>query len=159
MLVFIHGAPANADSASKAKYEAQNAIGTQVTKAVSLHPAAIIVLMSDATRSFYDEAAPEALRAVTLQTGAPGPTAAMRQFPMFLLGVGKPGSPLLPAGWPRDDRPQTLPGEFTGHIEDRHVKFNGYNVVGIVRGTDPELNRSYVAYGAAPLTTSGFSTA
>jgi Zn-dependent M28 family amino/carboxypeptidase len=68
---------------------------------------------------------------------------------MILLGVAKPGSPLLPTGWPRDDRPQPLAGRrFVAHVETARDPFTAYNVVSVVRGTDPKLNKTYVAYGA-----------
>jgi Zn-dependent M28 family amino/carboxypeptidase len=72
-----------------------------------------------------------------------------RVLPMILLGVVRPGSPLLPAGWPNDDRPQPLSGRrFTAHVRQEHVPFVAFNVIGVVRGSDPTLSRTYVALGA-----------
>jgi Zn-dependent M28 family amino/carboxypeptidase len=59
------------------------------------------------------------------------------------------GSPLLPAGWPADDRPQALAGRrLTAQLDIQRERFTGYNIVAVARGTDATLNRSYVAFGA-----------
>jgi Zn-dependent M28 family amino/carboxypeptidase len=72
-----------------------------------------------------------------------------RPLPMILLARARAGSPFLPAGWPDDDRPQTLAGRrFSGRVDVRQEYFTGYNVVAIARGSDPTLDRSYVAFGA-----------
>ncbi|HEX7939353.1 MAG TPA: M28 family peptidase, partial [Gemmatimonadaceae bacterium] len=86
---------------------------------------------------------------VSAMPGDPKTPDSQRPLPMVILGMAKAGSPLLPDGWPKDDSPQALTGrKFDGHIEVKLEPFTGYNVVGIVRGTDPRLNKTYVAYGA-----------
>jgi Zn-dependent M28 family amino/carboxypeptidase len=68
---------------------------------------------------------------------------------MILLGVAREGSPLLPDGWPRDDHAQSLPGRsFHARVDVRGVPFTAYNVVGVVRGSDPARRNTYIAYGA-----------
>jgi Zn-dependent M28 family amino/carboxypeptidase len=68
---------------------------------------------------------------------------------MLLLGVTRAGSPLLPAGWPSDDRSRALTGRrFAGRVEVARDPFTAYNVVAVVRGSDPALSRTYVALGA-----------
>jgi Zn-dependent M28 family amino/carboxypeptidase len=68
---------------------------------------------------------------------------------MVLLGIAKPGATLLPANWPANEQAQALTGKkFIGHVETRVEKFTGYNVAGIIRGTDPRVNKTYVAFGS-----------
>jgi Zn-dependent M28 family amino/carboxypeptidase len=69
-------------------------------------------------------------------------------MPMVLFGVARAGSPLLPAKWPNDARPQELGRRFSGHLEVQRQAFTGYNVAAVVRGRDQRLNKSYLAYGA-----------
>jgi Zn-dependent M28 family amino/carboxypeptidase len=66
-----------------------------------------------------------------------------------MLGVPVVGSPLLPTGWPTDDKAQVLRGR-TLHAKVEQIKTSivGYNVAAIIRGSDPSLNRTLVAYGA-----------
>jgi Peptidase family M28 len=148
VLVIVHGAPPGADSAARARYDSQSAMQYLIQAVLPAHPAAVIVLMTPATRDLFDEAGPSLLRAVTLRTGFPEPTAKMRVFPLILLGRVTPGSPLLPRGWPAVDTPQSLDATFTAHVDTRPVPVTGYNVVAISRGDDPALRHSYVAFGA-----------
>jgi Zn-dependent M28 family amino/carboxypeptidase len=68
---------------------------------------------------------------------------------MVLVGLPHAGSPLLPAGWPNDDRAQPLRGRrFSAQAEVRFEPVIGYNVVAVVRGRDPALAGTYVAFGA-----------
>jgi Zn-dependent M28 family amino/carboxypeptidase len=68
---------------------------------------------------------------------------------MIVFGVARAGSPLLPARWPADDRAQVLTGRrFTARVEQERTPFTAYNVVGVLRGSDPTLSRTYVALGA-----------
>lgn len=148
VLVLIHGAPAGADSAARAKYDGQAYLSVLLQTVLPLHPAAVVVLMTPETRSLFEEAGPSILHAVSLHTGAPEPTAQMRAFPMILLGLATPGSPFLPSGWPANDSPAALGATFTGHVAlDRH-EVNGYNVVAVSRGVDRQMRESYVAFGA-----------
>jgi hypothetical protein len=105
--------------------------------------------MTGGTKEFFQQAAPEMMRSVSLAPGDLTTSDAQRGLPMVVFGLARPGSPLLPSSWPDDDTPQALVGRrFSGRVDVRHVAFKGYNVVGIVRGTDPRMNKSYVAYGA-----------
>jgi Zn-dependent M28 family amino/carboxypeptidase len=96
----------------------------------------------------YDQLAPEIGRQLTARKAGAPPTDAQRPFPMIVLARAAASSPLLPSGWPRDDRPQALPGRLSARVDLRHEDVTGYNVVGVVRGADPVLRDSYVAYGA-----------
>ena len=150
VVVVLHGAPASADSATKARLEAQAELSTRLGLLIPRGPAAVILLMTDATAPFYRQAATSLLRQVSLRDGRRFTQSdAERPLPMILLGVATPGSPLLPARWPADDRAQSLPGRtFSGHIEMTHEPVTGYNVVAIARGRDRALNGSFVAFGA-----------
>jgi Zn-dependent M28 family amino/carboxypeptidase len=98
---------------------------------------------------FYRQLAPEILRSVSAATPAPPADDAQRQLPMLLLGVVQAGSPLLPPGWPSDDRSRVLAGRrFAGRVSMSREPFTAHNVVAVVRGSDPALSRTYVALGA-----------
>jgi Zn-dependent M28 family amino/carboxypeptidase len=89
------------------------------------------------------------LRSVSGATSGAPTDDAQRQLPMLLLGVARAGSPLLPPGWPSDDRARALAGRrFAGRVEVTRESFTAQNVVAVVRGSDPALNRTYVALGA-----------
>jgi Zn-dependent M28 family amino/carboxypeptidase len=86
---------------------------------------------------------------VTLRSNAAEVPESERQIPMILLGVPIVGSPLLPTGWPADDKSQALKGRrFTARIEQVKTPITGYNVAAVVRGSDPALAATYVAFGA-----------
>ncbi len=67
-----------------------------------------------------------------------------------LVAVGKlGGSPLVPSGWTGAAKGMLPAGtRLVASYRQQIRAFSGYNVAGIVRGSDPALNRTYVAYGA-----------
>jgi Zn-dependent M28 family amino/carboxypeptidase len=71
-----------------------------------------------------------------------------RRAPMILFGAPSRGSPVLPWRWPRDDRPQRLPGRFNGTVDVQRAAVSGYNVLAMLRGADPELRDTWVALSA-----------
>jgi hypothetical protein len=149
VVVVVNGAPAGADSATRRQMESQDGIALRLQRILPQRPAAVLVLMTGQGESFYRQLAPEMLRTVSVATLTPPTDDAQRQFPMLLLGVARPGSPLLPAGWPSDDRSRALTGRrFSGRVEVARDPFTAYNVVAVVRGSDPALSRTYVALGA-----------
>jgi len=148
VVVALHGAPPKTPKDKAKRLLSQQALGARVGHLMAFRPAAIVVLMTGGAEEQYDQLAPELLRSVALegrQEAAPDTT---RQLPMLLLGVARRGSPLLPAGWPNDVVPQDLGRQFSAHIEIDRVPFTGYNVAAVVRGLDPRLNKTYLAYGA-----------
>jgi hypothetical protein len=149
VVVVVNGAPAGVDTATRRRLESQDGIGLRLQRILPQRPAAVLVLMTGHGETFYQQAAPEILRTVSA-AGASRPTSdADRPFPMLLLGVARAGSPLLPAGWPSDDRARALTGRrFAGRIQASREPFTSYNVVAVVRGSDPSLSRTYVALGA-----------
>jgi hypothetical protein len=149
VVVVVNGAPAGTDSAEREKLEAQPAISDRIAKILPQRPAAIIVLLTGKGHELFDQTAPQLQRGVALRTNAREIPESERQIPMIMLGVPKVGSPLLPDGWPSDDRAQVLRGRVL-HAKVDQVKtpIVGYNVVAVVRGSDPVLARTYVAFGA-----------
>jgi hypothetical protein len=150
VIVMIHAAPPSVtDSTVRAQLESQNELEQRLLRALQLQPAAVILLMTGGTKEFYQQAAPELMRSVSIAPGDLTTSDAQRGLPMVVFGLARQGSPLLPSNWPNDDAPQALAGRrFSGRVDVRHETFTGYNVVGIVRGTDARMNKTYVAYGA-----------
>ena len=149
VVVVVNGAPAGTDSATRRQLESQDGIGMRLQGILPQRPAAVIVLMTGQGETFYQQLAPEILRTVSAATPAPPTDDAQRQLPMLLLGVARAGSPLLPAGWPSDTRARALAGRrFSGRVQVSRDPFTAYNVVAVVRGSDPGLSRTYVALGA-----------
>jgi hypothetical protein len=150
VIVMLHAAPASiTDTAARKLLESQEELSNRLSRALQLQPAAIILLMTGGTKEFYDQAGPELMRAVSPTPGDRTTSDAERPIPMVVFGLARAGSPLLPAGWPTDDSPQALPGRrFSGRVDVRNDPFTAYNVVGIVRGTDARMNKTYVAYGS-----------
>ena len=150
VVVVVNGAPANADSAQRSLLVTQDAMTQRLQQFVAMQPAAIIILL---TGAFGDEFAETYIPALmsTMQATRPVPTPeAQRRFPMILIGrMPQAPSPLLPAGWPADDRAQPLAGRrFEARVDVVTDSVNSYNVVGVVRGSDPRLAGSYVAFGS-----------
>jgi hypothetical protein len=150
VVVVVNGAPAGADSARREQLEAQTAISERLGKILPQRPAAVIVLLTGKKgNELYEQTAPQLQRVVALRSNAPEMPESERVIPMIMLGVPLKGSPLLPAGWPADDKAQVLRGRVL-HAKVQQVKTSivGYNVAAIVRGSDPALNRTLVAFGA-----------
>ena len=150
VIVMVHAAPPGiTDTVLRNKLESQEELGNRLLRAYQKQPAAIILLADGGTRDFYQQAIPILTRGVTAAPGDMTRSDSERGFPMVVLGLAKQGSPLLPAGWPADNGPQALTGKrFIARVDQRNETFTSYNVVGVVRGTDPRWNKTYVAYGA-----------
>ncbi len=150
VIVMLHGAPPQVtDSAVRTQLEGQDELGQRIVRALQLQPSAIILMMAPGTAEFYAQATPDLLRSVTAAPGDQTTSDAQRPLPMVVFGLAKAGSPLLPANWPADESPQALTGRrLSARIEMRVEPFTAYNVIGVVRGTDPRFNKTYVAYGA-----------
>jgi hypothetical protein len=149
VVVVVNGAPAGVDSAKRAELEGQTAITQRLAQILPQRPAAVIVLLAGKGAELFEQLRPGIERAVALRSNAPDVPESERPIPMILLGVPIAGSPLLPAGWPTDDKAQVLSGRrLTARIEQVKTPITGYNVAAIVRGSDPALNATYVAFGA-----------
>jgi hypothetical protein len=148
VIVALHGAPPRAKKDQAKRLLSQQALGARIGHLMAFRPAAIVLLMTGGAEEQYDQLSPELLRSVALEGRVEAEPDTMRQLPMLLLGVAKRGSLLLPTSWPNDIAPQQLGKQFTAHVEIDRVPFTGYNVAAVVRGEDPELNKTYLAYGA-----------
>lgn len=150
VIVMIHAAPPGiTDTAVRRQLDSQEELSNRLVRALQMRPAAIVLLMTGNTAEFYQQITPVLSRAVSAAPGDRSVSDSERQFPMVVVGLAKQGSPLLPAGWPADNGPQALTGRrFMARVDLRNELFNTYNVVGVVRGTDPALNKTYVAFGA-----------
>jgi hypothetical protein len=149
VVVVVNGAPAGVDTATRRRLESQEGISVRLQRILPQRPAAVVILMTGEGETFYRQLAPELLRSVSAAGPNPPTDDAQRQLPMLLFGVARSGSPLLPSGWPSDDRARVLTGRrFRGTIDLRREPFASYNVVAVVRGSDPALSRTYVAVGA-----------
>jgi hypothetical protein len=109
-------------------------------------PAGIVLLLPD---SLYSPAA-GALGGVQLSLrGGAAPAAGARVLPMIAFAPLRAASPLLPPGWPASNASGPMTGaKFSAKLTTTDDVINGYNVVGVVRGQDPQLRNTYVAYGA-----------
>ena len=149
VVVVVNGAPAGVDSAKRAELEGQGAISQRLAQILPQRPAAVIILLTGKGTELFEQSGPQLERAVALRSNAPEVPESERQIPMIMLGVPVVGSPLLPTGWPADDKAQALSGRrLTARVEQVKTPFTAYNVAAVVRGSDPTLNATYVAYGA-----------
>jgi hypothetical protein len=148
VVVVINGAPEGSSPAIRARLEGQSAIGERLARIMPQHPAAVVVLLAGSGRALFHQLAPELERTVALRSATPDLPEEDREIPMLLLGTPTVGSPLLPAGWPADERPQVLPGRLLARLDQQRDHIVEYNVVAVVRGRDPQLQSTYVAYGA-----------
>lgn len=118
----------------------------RIVPLLSQGPAGIVLLLPD---SSYGQAV-GALGGVQLSLSKGQRAAApARILPLIALAPLRAASPFLPAAWPASDRSGPMPGvRFSAALSATTDTFNGYNVVGIVRGSDPQLRQTFVAYGA-----------
>lgn len=146
-VVVIAGiAPPGLDSAKRAQLQNPQTVFGRLGMAIGRQPAAIVMLLPD---SLFQLAAGQ-FSGTQIELGAPvGEGEKPRLLPMVGIARLTTGSPLLPAAWPASDKGAALAGtRFTAGISAEARSFNGYNVVGIVRGSDPALRNTFVAYGA-----------
>ena len=152
VLVAIHGAPPKVKPDVANKFESRRALDERMARLMALHPAAIVMLMAGGAEQLYEQTAPRFLRSVVFDRGTvsldDSSADSLRTLPTMLLGVARRGSWLLPARWPNDAAPQALGRELHVHIDVERQPFTGYNVAAVLRGSDPRLNKTYLAFGA-----------
>jgi hypothetical protein len=146
VVVFIGGAPPNADSVTRARLEAPEQLGQRMGAILMQGPAAVVIVAGGKLASDFDALASEVTHG-SLELGATEQEPE-RQLPMIMFARPRAGSPLLPSGWPADDKPQPLARHLTAKISLGRAQVIAHNVVGILRGTDPSLSNTYVALGA-----------
>ena len=145
IVVYVHGAPAAADSATRARLSSGGAIGERLGALVPRGPAAIIMLTTGELAEEFDAVASQLT--ASMRVGAPE-AEQPRQLPMVLLGVAAARPELMPAGYPAADAPGVLGATMDASLAIEQQQVEAYNVVGIVRGSDPALRNTYVAVGA-----------
>jgi hypothetical protein len=149
VVVVVNDVPEGVDAAQRAQLEGQSGLGVRIGSIAARNPAAIIVLLTGDFADQFRTALPQLSESVVLASQATDIPDSQRRAPMVLLGVARQGSPLLPTGWPSDDRAQPLVGRsLRGHIEIERAAESAYNVAAVVPGRDPRLSGSYVAFGA-----------
>jgi hypothetical protein len=147
IVVYVHGAPASADSARRAELSSATALGQRLGPLLLRQPAAVVVMTTGELAEQFSQLADQ-LGSNALKLGAATTGEQPRPLPMVLLGVAGKGSPLLPDGWPADDTSRAMGETLQAHVEVEQQPALSYNVVGIVRGSDAAANHTYVALGA-----------
>lgn len=147
VVVIAGSVPAGLDSAKRHAMQSADALFSRLGGAIGRGPAAIVLLLPD---SLYRLAAGQfAGTQIALAKAGAGPASAPRVLPMVAVARLTSDSPLVPRGWPAADRSEAMAGtRLTASVRESSSAFNGYNVVGIVRGSDPVLRNTYVAYGS-----------
>jgi hypothetical protein len=149
VVVVVNGAPAGTDSATRVRMESETAISERLAVILPRRPAAVVVMLTGNGKTAFASVAPQLDRSVAARSRPTDLPDAERPLPMILLGSPHAGSPLLPTRWPEDDQPQALAGRFlSARVDQERVPFTAFNVVAVVRGSDPTLSRTYVAFGA-----------
>jgi hypothetical protein len=146
VVVYVHGAPASVDSATREELSSGQAIGQRLPVLLARGPAAIIMLTTGELAEEFGALAAQLTGA--MQVGAPEEVEQPRQLPMVLIGVAADRPELLPAGFPGTDAPGPLPGRFEAQFAVEQQAVDAFNVVGVVRGSDPALRNTFVAVGA-----------
>ncbi len=146
IVVFLGGAPANADSATRARLEMPEQLGERLGAILNRGAAGVVIVATGNLEDDFDAVASEVTNG-SLELGA-GAREPERVVPMVMFARPRAGSPLLPSGWPADDKPQALGRHLTAKINLGRAQAASYNVVGVLRGADPALAQSYVALGA-----------
>jgi hypothetical protein len=146
VVVFVGGAPANVDSATRARLEAPEQLGQRMGAILMRGPAAVVIVAAGKLENDFNALASEVLHgSLELGTGEPDQD---RVLPMVMFARARAGSPLLPSAWPSDDKAQPLGRRLTAKISLGRAEVASYNVVAILRGRDPALSNTYVALGA-----------
>ncbi len=146
VVVFVNDAPPGLDSSRRAALRDPRSLGDRLGVIMERHPAAVIVLFTGRQAGELPAlAAGLSDSSLRLQPMLEGP----RELPMVIFGSAKDAGPLLPAGWPRNDKPRALDGRvFSARVELVQDVVPAYNVVAVIRGSDSALAHSYVAFGA-----------
>ena len=144
-VVVIAGiAPPGLDAEQVKEVSKPDALFSRLGAAIGRGPAAVVLLLPDSV--FAMAASQFSSNQLELDKGGLTPAKA-RVLPM--VAVGRLGSAMMPAGWPTASGAALAAGaRLKASYSETSEAFNGYNVVGIARGSDPALRNSYVAFGA-----------
>ncbi len=146
VVVFVNDAPPGLDSARRASLRDPRSLGDRLGAIMERRPAAIIVLFTGRQAGELPAlAAGLSDSSLRLQPSLEGP----RELPMVIFGAARDAGPLLPSGWPHNDRPRVLDGRsFAAKVDLVQDIVPAYNVVAVIPGSDSALKHSYVAFGA-----------
>ena len=146
VVVFVNDAPPGLDSGRRAALRDPRSLGDRLGAILERHPAAIIALFTGRQAGELPAlAAGLSDSSLRLQPTLDGP----RELPMVIFGSARDAGPLLPAGWPHNDKPRLLDGKtFTAKVDLVQDVVPAFNVVAQIAGTDSALAHSYVAFGA-----------
>jgi hypothetical protein len=148
-VVVVHGAPPGLDSARTAQLLSAAMLGQRLGVVAQRGAAAIVLLLTGPAARDFDLIAAQTMSGAMTLADSAAQGEEPRPLPLVLIGLPRQGSPLLPAGWPSDDKPQPLRGHrFSGTVDLVRDERVTYNVVAVVPGSDPSLARTYVAFGA-----------
>ena len=149
VIVIAGVVPPGLDDAKRKAMESPDALFARLGAAIGRGPAAVILLLPDSL--FRMAAGQFSTSQVELAKSAVAGEAP-RVLPMVAVGRLTSDSPLVPRGWRSDaanaETPVLAGTRLAASVRVASTNFNGYNVVGIVRGSDPALRQTYVAYGA-----------
>jgi hypothetical protein len=145
VVVFVNDAPPGLDSARRASLRDPRSLGDRLGAIMEKHPAAIIVLFTGRQAAELPAlAAGLSDSSLRLQPMLEGP----RELPMVIFGTAKDAGPLLPAGWPKNDRARALDKSFSAKVDLVQDVVPAFNVVAVIPGSDSALAHTYVAFGA-----------
>jgi hypothetical protein len=146
VVVFVNDAPPGLDSAHRASLRDPRSLGDRLGAIMERRPAAIIVLFTGRQAGELPAlAAGLSDSSLRLQPTLDGP----RELPMVIFGTTHDAGPLLPAGWPHNDRPRVLDGRsFAAKVDLVQDVVPAFNVVAVIPGSDSALAHTYVAFGA-----------
>jgi len=146
VIVIVGTVPPNATDEQRKAMANPQVLFNRIGLAIARQPAGIVLLLPD---SLFTLAASQFTGTqIELATGAQPVQQRPRVLP-FIAVAPLTGSTMVPAEWPADQSARLPSGmRLRASYKEETSTFNGYNVVGIVRGTDPVLRNTYVAYGA-----------
>ena len=148
VVVVVSAPPGVTDSVQKHGFEGGPGIQSRLIRLIQSGPAAVVLVLAGGSAELYDQAAGQFMRGLTLIDTTPMIPEDKRVLPLVLLARDRPGSPLLPAGWTTNDKAQFAAGtRLSARIVATKSQTMEHNVVGVLRGSDPALNGTYVAFG------------
>ena len=137
--------PGVTDAAEQRRLGGLGGISARLEQLIPRQPAAVVILVAD---SLYDDVAAQFTAPIAPASEA-APAAGPRPLPMIAVAPLRAGSPFLPSDWPGNRKSRALPRtRFTASLATGREPSNSYNVIGVVRGSDPALRGTYVAFGA-----------
>jgi hypothetical protein len=146
VIVIVGTVPPGLTDEQRKAMESPQTVFNRIGMAIGKQPAGIVLLLPDSV--FRMAASQFTGTQIELDKGAAPRPAQPRMLP-FVAVAPLTSSPMVPDGWPGNEAAQMATGiRLKASYEETASTFNGYNVVGIVRGTDPALRTTYVAYGA-----------